>query len=180
MVEDILEYNKQFVANKGYEKYITNKYPDKKIAILSCMDTRLTELLPAALGIKNGDVKMIKNAGGIISHPFGSVIRSLMVAIYELGVTEVMVIAHSDCGACNMSSGKMIERMKARGIKQETIDMIRFCGVDFESWLYGFEDTEKSVRGTVDAITNHPLIPSDITVHGFIIDSITGALTAVK
>ena len=57
MLDEILEFNKQFVANKGYEKYITNKYPDKKIAILSCMDTRLTELLPAALGIKNGDVK---------------------------------------------------------------------------------------------------------------------------
>ena len=52
MLDEILEFNKQFVANKGYEKYITNKYPDKKIAILSCMDTRLTELLPAALGIK--------------------------------------------------------------------------------------------------------------------------------
>ena len=113
------------------------------------MDTRLTALLPAALGIKNGDVKMIKNAGGIISHPFGSVIRSLMVAIYELGVTEVMVIAHSDCGACHMSSAQMIEHMKARGIKQETIDMIRFCGVDFESWLYGLEDTlEDDYSGT--------------------------------
>ena len=65
MIEDILKYNKQFVENKGYEKYITNKYPDKKIAILSCMDTRLTELLPAALGIKNGDVKMIKNASAV-------------------------------------------------------------------------------------------------------------------
>lgn len=42
MIEDILAYNKRFVAEKGYEKYITNKYPDKKIAILSCMDTRLT------------------------------------------------------------------------------------------------------------------------------------------
>ena len=66
MLDEILAYNKQFVENKGYEKYITNKYPDKKIAILSCMDTRLTALLPAALGIKNGDVKMIKNAGGVI------------------------------------------------------------------------------------------------------------------
>lgn len=180
MIEDILAYNKRFVAEKGYEKYITNKYPDKKIAILSCMDTRLTALLPAALGIKNGDVKMIKNAGGIISHPFGSVIRSLMVAIYELGVTEVMVIAHSDCGACHMSSAQMIEHMKARGIKQETIDMIRFCGVDFESWLYGFEDTGKSVKGTVEAIINHPLIPNDINVSGFIIDSVTGELTPVQ
>lgn len=57
MIDEILKFNKQFVADKGYEKYITTKYPDKKIAILSCMDTRLTELLPAALGIKNGDVK---------------------------------------------------------------------------------------------------------------------------
>jgi carbonic anhydrase len=80
MINEILKYNKEFVANKGYEKFVTNKYPDKKIAVISCMDTRLTELLPAAMGIKNGDVKMIKNAGGIISHPFGSVIRSLLVA----------------------------------------------------------------------------------------------------
>lgn len=50
MIDDILEFNKKFVESKGYEKYITNKYPDKKIAILSCMDTRLTELLPAAFG----------------------------------------------------------------------------------------------------------------------------------
>lgn len=179
MIEDILKYNARFVESKGYEKYITNKYPDKKIAILSCMDTRLTELLPAALGLKNGDVKMIKNAGGIISHPFGSVIRSLMVAIYELGVEEVMVIAHSDCGACHMSSSQMIAHMKARGIRQETIDMIRFCGVDFDSWLYGFADTEKSVRETVKAILSHPLIPEDVRVSGFIINSVTGALTPV-
>ena len=66
MLEDILKYNREFVERKGYEKYITNKYPDKKIAIVSCMDTRLTELLPAALGLKNGDVKIIKNAGGTI------------------------------------------------------------------------------------------------------------------
>ena len=179
MIEDSLEINNKYDESKGYDKEITNKYPDKKIAILSCMDTRLTELLPAALGIKNGDVKIIKNAGGVISHPFGSVIRSLMVAIYELGVKEVMVVAHSDCGACHMNSNEMIEHMKARGIKQETIDMIRFCGVDFGAWLDGFEDTEKSVKGTVRAIMEHPLIPEDIMARGFIIDSVTGALRNV-
>ena len=51
MIDEILKFNKQFVAEKGYERFITTKYPDKKIAILSCMDTRLTELLPAALGL---------------------------------------------------------------------------------------------------------------------------------
>ena len=47
MIDEIIEFNKTFVAEKGYEKYITDKYPDKKLAVLSCMDTRLTELLPA-------------------------------------------------------------------------------------------------------------------------------------
>ena len=107
MIDELVSYNREFVKNKGYEKYITNKYPDKKIAIVSCMDTRLTELLPASLGIKNGDVKIIKNAGAIISHPFGSVIRSLMVAIYELGVVEVMIIGHTDCGAKHMNSSEI-------------------------------------------------------------------------
>ena len=179
MIEEILAYNKQFVENKGFESYITNKYPDKKIAILSCMDTRLTALLPAALGIKNGDVKMIKNAGGVISHPFGSVIRSLLVAIFELGEEVILVIAHSDCGASHMLSGPMLDKMTARGIYPDYIDMMRFCGVDFHVWLNGFEDTETSVRGTVDFIVRHPLIPSDVTVLGFIIDSTSGELTRI-
>lgn len=62
MIESFLEYNEKFVAEKQYEKYQTSKYPDRNVAIVACMDTRLTELLPAALGIKNGDVKLIKNA----------------------------------------------------------------------------------------------------------------------
>ena len=64
MIEEMLAYNREFVRSKGYEKFHTSKFPDKKIAILTCMDTRLVELLPAALGIRNGDVKLIKNAGG--------------------------------------------------------------------------------------------------------------------
>ena len=52
MIDQIIDFNKSFVEQKGYEKYLTDKYPDKKLAVLSCMDTRLTELLPAALGLK--------------------------------------------------------------------------------------------------------------------------------
>ena len=76
MIDQIIEFNKTFVAQKGYEKYLTDKYPDKKLAVLSCMDTRLTELLPAALGLKNGDAKIIKNAGGLVISAFDSAMRS--------------------------------------------------------------------------------------------------------
>lgn len=114
MIDEILQYNRAFVKGKGYEPYITSKYPDEKIAVVSCMDTRLTELLPAALGLKNGDAKIIKNAGGVISHPFGSAMRSLLIGIYELDVREILVIGHTDCGARCTDSWKMMEKMKAR------------------------------------------------------------------
>ncbi len=179
MIDQIIEFNKQFVASKGYEPYVTDKYPDKRLAVLSCMDTRLTELLPAALGLKNGDAKVIKNAGGLVISPFDSAIRSLVVAVYELGVEEIMVVAHSNCGACHMSFSHFHEQMTARGITDETLDTIRHSGIDLDSWLEGFKDTPESVRKTVTTIKSHLLMPRDITVRGFIIDSVTGALEEI-
>ena len=180
MIDQIIEYNKTFVAEKGYEKYVTDKYPDKKLAVLSCMDTRLTELLPAALGLKNGDAKIIKNAGGLVISPFDSAMRSLLVAIYELGVEEIMVVAHSHCGACHMSFNHFHNEMLARGITEGTLDTIRRCGIDLDSWLEGFKDTPTSVRNTVETIKTHPLVPHDITIRGFIIDSVTGMLEEIN
>ncbi len=179
MIDEILEFNKNFVASKAYEQYVTDKYPDKKLAVLSCMDTRLTELLPAALGLKNGDAKIIKNAGGLVISPFDSALRSLVVAIYELGVEEIMVVAHTGCGACHMSYDHFHHEMIARGVTDETLDTIRNCGIDLDQWLEGFKDTPESVRRTVATIKTHPLVPRDVTVRGFIIDSTTGALEEI-
>ena len=159
MIDQIIDFNKTFVAQKGYEKYITDKYPDKRLAVLSCMDTRLTELLPAALGLKNGDAKIIKNAGGLVISAFDSAMRSLIVAIYELGVEEIMVVAHSHCGACHMSYDHFHHEMIARGVTDETLNTIRKCGIDLDAWLEGFKDTPTSVRKTVDTIKTHPLVP---------------------
>ena len=179
MIDEILAYNKKFVEERQYEKYAASKYPNKKTAILTCMDTRLVELLPAALGLKNGDVKIIKNAGGVVTSPFGSVIRSLLVAIIELGVEEIMVIGHTDCGVQHIDSDMMIHHMKERGISQESIDLMKYCGINFEEWLAGFDTVEQSVKDTVDTIRNHPLIPTDIRIGGYVINTVTGELTVV-
>lgn len=179
MIEDILRFNKEFVERKEFEPFRTTKYPDKKIAIVSCMDTRLTELLLAALGLRNGDVKLIKNAGGVVGSPFDTTVRSLLVGIYELGVEDVMIIGHTDCGAQHLDADEMIQLMLDRGISQDHIDMMRYCGIDFRSWLSGFESNESSVRASVDLVRHHPLIPENVSVRGFIIDSVTGLLTEV-
>ena len=179
-IKEILEFNKKFVENKEYELYNSSKYPQKKLAILSCMDTRLTELLPAALNLKNGETKVIKNAGAVITHPFGSVMRSLIVAIYELNVEEVLVIGHYDCGMQGLDTDKVIQEMMDRGISKETIEMISCCGIDYYNWLKGFESAETSVTETVDMIKKHPLIPDDVNVYGLMIDPKTGELSQLR
>ncbi len=177
MIEEMLAYNKAFVQRKEYEHFQTSKYPDKRIAIVTCMDTRLTTMLPAALGIKNGDVKIIKNAGGVITNPFDSTVRSLLVAIYELGVNEVMIVGHTECGVQGMDSAEMLSLMRRRGIDEEHISLMRHCGIDLDSWLHGFDDTPSAILETVDLVRNHPLVPRDVVVRGYIMDSATGLLS---
>ena len=150
MIDEMLAYNRTFVENQEYRKYTTSKYPNKKIAILTCMDTRLVELLPAALGIRNGDVK--------------------------LGVEEVMVIGHTDCGVSGMNAQKIIQHLLQRGVSQDHIDMMRYCGIDFESWLKGFDSVECSVKESVELLRHHPLMPKDVVIRGYIINTESGEL----
>lgn len=180
MIEEMLKFNEEFVASKGYERYATDKYPDKKIAIVACMDTRLVELLPAALGLRNGDVKIIKNAGATITNPFDSAMRSLLIAVYELGVKEIMIIGHTGCGVQGMNADKMIKLMLDRGISQEHITLMEHCGINLKEWLHGFDDTDVAIGETVDLVKNHPLMPKEITVKGYVMETSTGKLRRIK
>ena len=179
MIDEILEYNEAFVKNGSYRPFLAGKYPQKQLAVLSCMDTRLVELLPAALGIRNGDVKMIKNAGGMITDPMDTSVRSLLIAILELHVKEVMVIGHTDCGVSKITPDTIRTRLLDRGIPEEAILHMERSGLDFRCWFQGFETPEEEVRRSVSLLRNHPLIPSDIRITGFVIDVETGKLTAV-
>lgn len=176
IVEDMLVYNETFVNEKKYLEFETTKFPDKKIVIISCMDTRLTNLLPAALGIKNGDVKLIKNAGGTITHPFGSVMRSILVCIYQFDVTDVIIIGHDNCGMANVDHDGIYNAMLKRGITQDVIDSTSSYGYDLKEWFQGFSCVTDSVNESVNLVKKHPLVPKDVVVTGLVIDPTTGKL----
>lgn len=179
LLNQIISHNKEFIENKRYEEFKTDKFPNKRMVILSCMDTRLVELLPKAMNVKNGDVKIIKTAGAIVSHPFGSTMRSILVAIYELGAGEVCVVGHHDCGMTKLNAESTLEKMKARGVSQEKLDFLRYSGVDFKRFLRGFDSVEDSVKHSVEMIHHHPLMPGDVAVHGLVIDPKSGKLDLV-
>jgi carbonic anhydrase len=126
-LQEIIEYNKDFINNKDYEEYVTTKIPKKKMVILSCMDARLTELLPKAMNIKNGDAKIIKDAGATVMHPFGGVMKSILVA------EDIFVVGHHGCEMSNLDTKSLVNKMINRGIKEETLQTLKNAGNNVES-----------------------------------------------
>jgi carbonic anhydrase len=179
ILDEVLAYNEQFVSEKKYEEFATSKLPNKKMVILTCMDTRLLELLPRAMNLRNGDIKLVKNAGAVINHPFGSVMRSILVALYQLNADEVLVIGHYDCGMGGLKADDMISNMKNRGVNQETLDTLEYSGINVKKWLKGFDSVQESVKNSANMIKNHPLLPNNVPVHGLVIDPETGRLDVV-
>jgi carbonic anhydrase len=130
------------------------------------MDTRLVDFLEPAMGIKRGDAKIIKNAGNILVDPLhGGVIRSLVAAIFMLGVEEVFVIGHRDCGMADVDPEKLKSDMISRGISLAAIETLV---PDLGKWLGAFACPEENVCEVVGKIRANPLIPADVPIHGLI------------
>lgn len=178
-IDEMLQYNKRFVEDEKYIQYRSDTIPNKKMVVFTCMESRLVELLPKALNFQNGDVKMVKNAGAIIRKSFDSIIKSILVAIYELQAEQVLVIGHHDCGMSAVDTQKLQNKMKEKGITEETFNALEYSGIDFHREFHGFDTVEDSVKQSVDIIRNNPLLPNDVLVHGLVIDPDTGKVDTV-
>ena len=166
MLNEVLKANDEFVEN--FEPVSLDHLPQKKIAILTCMDCRLTGFLPDALGIGRGDAKIIRNAGNTIVGE--DAIRSIAAAIYSLGCEEVLVVGHTECGMTHADPAKVKAKMMEMGIAEEDIDAVG----DLATWIGAIPGEEKNVLETVETIKNHPLITAEVPIHGLIMDIATG------
>jgi len=179
LLSDILDFNQTFVEEKMYVEYATTKFPDKRIVILTCMDARLTELLGKSMNLKNGDAKIIKSAGAVVTHPFGGIMRSIIIAVYQLKADEVFIIGHHDCGMSTINTNDIIEKMVDRGIDNSLFKTLKYSGIDMKDWLYGFDDVTDTVRNSVDLVKNHPLMDPRVPVHGLVINPATGKIDTI-
>ena len=165
LLDEVTQANHHFITHLPSSFSAINKLPQRKLAIITCMDTRLVDFLEPALGIGRGEAKIIKTAGNSVTDEFDDIIRSLLVCIYELGVEEIMVIGHHACGMAHATSDELIDAMLARGIAQQDIDKVK---AKLTAWVDEFHDPELNVVHTVNNIKNNPLIAKNIPVHGLI------------
>ncbi|HOE57395.1 MAG TPA: carbonic anhydrase [Bacillota bacterium] len=176
MLEKILEHNRKFVQgrkNAGEDKPISG-HAQKDAMVFTCMDTRLVELLEPAMGFGRGDIKILKNAGNIIRGNCSDVIRSIAVGTILMGLKEVYVVGHSDCGMRKLKADDIKAKMVERGISEDAIEAI-----DIEEWFGLLKDESENVRDAVLKLRESPYIPKDVKIFGLLMDPNTGGIEPV-
>jgi carbonic anhydrase len=135
--------------------------PRRKVAVLSCMDTRI-DLFPM-LGLERGDAHIIRNAGGLVTD---DAIRSLSASQRLLGTEEIVVVMHDGCGLHGASEDSFAQALRADGV--------------LPTWRLGaFEDVEDTLRHSLERLRASPELVARDHVRGFVFDPETGALREV-
>src|SRR5258708_12913615 len=146
VIDEVLPANE--IYSRTHELRRLTPRPERKLAVLTCMDTRLSI---RTLGLKTGDAHIIRNAGGIVTD---DTLRSLLVSHYLLGTEEFMVINHTDCGLMHTSEQDLRTR----------IQNLTGTAAVAPSFFYTFQNIEENVPNQLKNLRTHPGIPKTTPV----------------
>jgi len=146
-----------------------------KLWVLACMDERLP--VDRALGIHSdtpvygGDCHLFRNAGGIVTD---DAIRSAALTCNFFGTREIVVLQHTECGMLSKNAADLEAHFRDRGVDIDHLQVdpslpeLKLEKGAFAKWLGMFDDVDQTTIRTVEYIRNHPLIPKDVTVSGYV------------
>ena len=161
VIDELLAANQDFAASQP-AKHLDVE-PSRRLAIVTCMDSRLDVF--AAMGLGSGEAHVLRNAGGVVTD---DVIRSLAVSQRRLGTREVMVVHHTDCG---------MEKISDDGFRAELLEA---TGVAPAFAIESFSDVDADVRQSVLRIRRSAFVPHRDLVRGFVYDVDTRALREIE
>ena len=150
-IDDLLANNRAFA--EGLPDEHRDVRPSRRLAIVTCMDSRLDVF--AALGLGSGEAHVLRNAGGVVTD---DVIRSLAVSQRRLGTREVMLIHHTDCGMQKLSDdGFRAELREATGVAPSFA-------------IESFEDVDEDVRQSLLRVRRSSFLAHRDAIRGFVYD----------
>jgi carbonic anhydrase len=155
--EEVLSANEQYA--RRFQTGDLPMPPARRFIVVTCMDARIEPA--AALGIREGDAHVVRNAGGLVSE---DALRSLVISHHLLGTQEALVIGHTDCGMLTFTNDELRGRL---GPDADGVDFLPFSNV------------EERVRESLRAIRESPLLPESFSATGFVYDVRTGRLKEV-
>ena len=161
MIDELVANNRAFAA--GLPTQHLDVKPSRRLAIVTCMDSRLDVF--AALGLKDGEAHVLRNAGGVVTD---DVIRSLAISQRRLGTREVMLIHHTDCGMQTLSDDGFRAELQAA------------TGVAPAFAIESFSDVDADVRQSILRVRHSAFLPHRDAVRGFVYDVDDHALREVE
>jgi carbonic anhydrase len=162
-IDELLKANEEYA--RDFKLGGLSAPPARQLAIVACMDARLT--IENLTGLKTGEAHIIRNAGGVVTD---DVIRSLLISHYLLGTKEWIIIEHTGCGMLTFRDEDLLIRLeKETGVVAHS-----------PSHFHAFSNLETNLRRQIAKVRNHPWVPKEIAVRGFIYDVSTGRLGEVK
>ena len=152
---------------------------NRRLWVCACMDERLP--VDEALGIRGdrGDAHVFRNAGGLITD---DAIRSAMLTCNFFGTQEIVIINHTECGMMSANAETLVNALKQKGIDVDNVQLdpalpeLRLGKGAFGQWIKMFDDVDAICAAQVEYVRNHPLIPKDVAVSGWIWEVETGHL----
>ncbi|MGH9082367.1 MAG: beta-class carbonic anhydrase [Acidimicrobiales bacterium] len=160
VTDDLLRNAERYAA--GFDKGNLPMPPGRHVAIITCMDARVSPY--GIFGLSEGDAHVIRNAGGAITD---DAIRSLAISQRLLGTKEIIIVHHADCG---MRTFK--DEAFARQIQDDT-------GIRPPWAPEAFPDSAEDVRQSVARIKASPFLPHKDAVRGFVYDEKAGRLDEI-
>jgi len=162
VIDEVLVANEIYA--RTHELRALGPRPERKLAIVTCMDTRLSI---RTMGLKTGEAHIIRNAGGIITDDS---LRSLVISHYLLGTEEFMIINHTNCGLMHTRDQDLRTRIQNR----------TGTAAVAHAFFYAFQTIDENVRHQLQKLRTHPWIPKEVAVRGFVYDVVTGRLREIK
>ncbi len=161
--------DRALTANQAYAKKYDRKLgaaPTPKIAVVTCMDPRLSDL-PGILGLPRADIDVIRSAGPAVTD---DVIAELVVSNRVLGTTEIMLLNHTGCGFTTFTDEELNAKLVALTGDASPAPM-RF---------FSYKDPEQNTREQIKKVRSHPWIAKEVPVRGFVFDVETGLIREVQ
>ncbi len=158
---------------------------NRKLWVLTCMDERLP--IDEALGIQvdtpagGGDAHCFRNAGGIVTD---DAIRSAMLTCNFFGTKEIVIVQHTQCGMLSANATDLEKMLRDKGIDTDNIPMdptlpeLKLEKGAFAKWIGMMDDVDETCLKTIEAFRNHPLIPKDVVISGWVWEVETRRLRA--
>lgn len=155
---DVLAGNAAFAATFT-DQHLTGRAA-KGLAVVTCMDSRINPL--AVLGMKAGDVKILRNAGARVTD---DVLRTLVLASYLLNVSRVLVMPHTECKMASATEAEIHEAI----LNEYQVDT-RSLEIRVTS------DQAAALKRDLQRVRSYPMLPKTLVVAGAMYDVHTGKI----